>query len=205
MAVIFSEDFTALGGTGARWRAVALLAAAAVSATGSVGVKRWGAGVPPLSLAAVPMLLTGFVVGAARPGVRTRRAARFRCAPGPGDPLPGALRLGADLYALLLAARAPLGHRGLAGLLHRAGDRGAGRGPGAPRAVHGAASAPERPSSWPASPGGAPGAADAAPMPRRDKFCRSAVKSMPQCGNAGTGRAVAVASIAVARPRARSA
>ena len=36
-----------------------------VSAAGSVGVKRWGAAVAPLSLAAVPMLLTGVVSGAA--------------------------------------------------------------------------------------------------------------------------------------------
>ena len=65
VAVVFSGDFAALGGDVVRGRSVALLGAAAVSAAGSVGIKRWGAGVPPLSLASVPMLLTGVVAGAA--------------------------------------------------------------------------------------------------------------------------------------------
>jgi drug/metabolite transporter (DMT)-like permease len=41
-----------------------MLVAPLVSAVASVVVKRWGGGVHPLSLAAVPMLLAGVVMGA---------------------------------------------------------------------------------------------------------------------------------------------
>jgi drug/metabolite transporter (DMT)-like permease len=63
VAVIFSEDFGRLGGPEVRTRGAALLVAAAISATGSLAVKRWGKGISPLSTSAVPMLLAGVVCG----------------------------------------------------------------------------------------------------------------------------------------------
>lgn len=65
VAIIFSEDFERLGGAEVRLRGAALLGAAAVSASGSLAVKRWGAGISPFSAAAVPMLITGLVTGGA--------------------------------------------------------------------------------------------------------------------------------------------
>jgi drug/metabolite transporter (DMT)-like permease len=63
VAVIFSDDFAGIGGVGVRLSAFALLGASAVSASGSVGLRRWGAGISPVSLAAVPMLLAGATTG----------------------------------------------------------------------------------------------------------------------------------------------
>jgi drug/metabolite transporter (DMT)-like permease len=65
VAVIFSDDLVAAGAGGIRWPGLALLGASAVSASGSVGLRRWAGGVSPLSLAAVPMLLAGAVTGGA--------------------------------------------------------------------------------------------------------------------------------------------
>ena len=64
VAVIFSDDLTLLGGEAVRRAALVMLVAPLVSAVASVVVKRWGSGVHPLSLAAVPMLLAGVVMGA---------------------------------------------------------------------------------------------------------------------------------------------
>ena len=61
--MIFSEDFDKLGGGEVRTRGLTLLAAAAISATGSLAVKRWGKGISPLSFSSVPMLLAGAVCG----------------------------------------------------------------------------------------------------------------------------------------------
>jgi len=63
VAVIFSDDLTLLGGEAVRRAAFVMLVAPLVSAMASVVVKRWGSGVHPLSLAAVPMLLAGVVMG----------------------------------------------------------------------------------------------------------------------------------------------
>lgn len=64
VAVIFSDDLRALGGEDTRAVALLFLVSPVVSAIATVAVKRWGAGIHPLSLTAVPMLLTGIVVGA---------------------------------------------------------------------------------------------------------------------------------------------
>jgi drug/metabolite transporter (DMT)-like permease len=64
VAVIFSDDLSLLGGEAVRRAAFVMLVAPLVSAMASVLVKRWGSGVHPLSLAAVPMLLAGVVMGA---------------------------------------------------------------------------------------------------------------------------------------------
>ena len=55
VAVIFSEDFTRLGGPGVALAAVVMLGSPIVSAVSNVAIKRWGAGIHPVSLAAVPM------------------------------------------------------------------------------------------------------------------------------------------------------
>jgi drug/metabolite transporter (DMT)-like permease len=63
VAVIFSDDLTLLGGETVRTAALVMLVSPVVSAVASVVVKRWGGGVHPLSLAAVPMLIAGLVMG----------------------------------------------------------------------------------------------------------------------------------------------
>jgi drug/metabolite transporter (DMT)-like permease len=64
VAVIFSDDLTLLGGEAVRRAALVMLVSPLVSAVASVGVKRWGGGIHPLSLSAVPMLIAGVVMGA---------------------------------------------------------------------------------------------------------------------------------------------
>ncbi len=64
VAVIFSDDLTLLGGETVRTAALVMLVSPVVSAVASVVVKRWGGDVHPLSLAAVPMLIAGVVMGA---------------------------------------------------------------------------------------------------------------------------------------------
>jgi drug/metabolite transporter (DMT)-like permease len=63
VAVIFSDDLRLLGGTQVREAALVMLLSPLVSAAATVAVKRWGGGLHPLSLTAVPMLLTALVVG----------------------------------------------------------------------------------------------------------------------------------------------
>lgn len=55
IAVIFSEDFRRLGGEHVAFAASVLLLSPFVSAVSSVAVKRFGAGVHPISLAVAPM------------------------------------------------------------------------------------------------------------------------------------------------------
>ncbi len=63
VAVIFSDDLALLGGERVRYAALVMLVSPLASAAASVAVKRWGSGVHPLSLAAVPMLVAGVVMG----------------------------------------------------------------------------------------------------------------------------------------------
>jgi drug/metabolite transporter (DMT)-like permease len=63
VATIFSDDLRSLGGEDVRMVALVFLLSPVVSAIAMVAVKRWGRGIHPLSLTAVPMLLTGIVVG----------------------------------------------------------------------------------------------------------------------------------------------
>jgi drug/metabolite transporter (DMT)-like permease len=63
VAVIFSEDLSALGGPQVATAAGVLLLAPLVSAIASVMVKKFGTGVHYLSLTAVPMGLTGGIMG----------------------------------------------------------------------------------------------------------------------------------------------
>jgi len=63
VAVIFSDDLRLLGGANVREVALVMLISPLVSAVATVAVKRWGHGIHPLSLTAIPMLLTAAVVG----------------------------------------------------------------------------------------------------------------------------------------------
>jgi drug/metabolite transporter (DMT)-like permease len=62
VAVIFSEDFRSLGGPQVAFAAAVVLLSPVSSALGSVAIKRWGQGIHPLSLSAVPMGLTALVM-----------------------------------------------------------------------------------------------------------------------------------------------
>ncbi len=63
VAVIFSEDLTALAGPGVATAAAVLLASPIAGAVSHVAVKRWGGGFHPVHLASVPMLATAAIVG----------------------------------------------------------------------------------------------------------------------------------------------
>jgi drug/metabolite transporter (DMT)-like permease len=62
VAVIFSEDFDKILGPKVGFASMVLLLSPVCASLGSVGVKKWGAGVHPLSTAAVPMALTGLIM-----------------------------------------------------------------------------------------------------------------------------------------------
>ncbi len=77
VAVIFSEDLSRLGGPGVTAAAAVLLLAPATSAVANVAVKRFGQGVHPLSLTAVPLLGAAATVGGAAALTETDRAVRW--------------------------------------------------------------------------------------------------------------------------------
>jgi drug/metabolite transporter (DMT)-like permease len=62
-ALIFSEDLEHLGGPKTALASGVMLLSPLVSALANVAVKRWGAGIHPLSLTAVPMGMTGLLMG----------------------------------------------------------------------------------------------------------------------------------------------
>lgn len=64
IVVIFSEDLATVAGPKAATAAAVLLISPVVSAISSVCVKRWGSGIHPVSLAAVPMAIATVVMGA---------------------------------------------------------------------------------------------------------------------------------------------
>lgn len=64
VAVLFSQDFSRLGGGRVAIAAAVFLLSPIASAVANVAVKRWGRGLHPLSITAVPMLLTGGLMGA---------------------------------------------------------------------------------------------------------------------------------------------
>jgi drug/metabolite transporter (DMT)-like permease len=63
VGVIFSEDFAALGGEGVAVAAAVMLLSPCAAAISSVAVKRWGGGIHPFSLAAVPMAIGAGITG----------------------------------------------------------------------------------------------------------------------------------------------
>jgi len=62
VAVIFSDDLTLLGGQAVRHASLVMLVSPLVSAVATVVIKRWGSGVHPLSLSAVPMLIASLAM-----------------------------------------------------------------------------------------------------------------------------------------------
>ncbi len=72
VGLIFSEDLSALGGPQVTVAAAILLLSPLASALGSVAVKRWGAGIHPLSISAIPMLVGAAVL--ALPAATLERA-----------------------------------------------------------------------------------------------------------------------------------
>jgi drug/metabolite transporter (DMT)-like permease len=90
VVLIFSEDLVALAGARADRAALVMLFSPLAVAIGNVIVKRWGAGLHPLSLTAVPMLLTGVLMGVV--------AATFESTPMRFD----AVSLGALFYLALV-------------------------------------------------------------------------------------------------------
>lgn len=77
IAVIFSEDFQALGGSQVAKAAAILLISPLCAAVGSVAVKRWGSGVHPISVSAVPMAITAVLMGGLSRLVESGRALTF--------------------------------------------------------------------------------------------------------------------------------
>lgn len=64
VGIVFSQDFTALGGRQVAVASAVMLLSPLAAALGTVTVKRWGAGIHPLSLTALPMALTAGIMGA---------------------------------------------------------------------------------------------------------------------------------------------
>jgi drug/metabolite transporter (DMT)-like permease len=81
VAVIFSEDFGKLLGPQVAFASTVLLLCPILSAIGSVGVKKWGAGIHPLLTAAVPMGLTGLIMGPVAWAGEADRGVHFTTAP----------------------------------------------------------------------------------------------------------------------------
>lgn len=77
IAVIFSEDFHALGGPGVATAAAVLLIAPFSAAFGSIVIKKWGSGVHPMSTAAVPMGMAALLMGALALAVERGRPVHF--------------------------------------------------------------------------------------------------------------------------------
>jgi drug/metabolite transporter (DMT)-like permease len=65
VALIYSEDLAALAGARARGAAFLFLLSPAATATANVLAKRWGAGVGPMALTAVPMAIGAVGLGGA--------------------------------------------------------------------------------------------------------------------------------------------
>ncbi|HEY0513373.1 MAG TPA: EamA family transporter [Thermoanaerobaculia bacterium] len=77
IAVIFSEDFQALGGAQVRTAAAVLLVSPLCAGFGSIAVKKWGAGIHPISIGAVPMGITALLTGAMALAFEHGRAVHF--------------------------------------------------------------------------------------------------------------------------------
>jgi drug/metabolite transporter (DMT)-like permease len=92
-AVIYSEDFSALGGAKVALASGVMLASPLVSALATVAVKRWGKGVHPLSLSAVPMGFASLAMGAVALATERHSPVSFDAA-----------SLGALLYLALLGS-----------------------------------------------------------------------------------------------------
>lgn len=81
LVCIYSEDLEKLGGPMVASASLIMLASPLVSAVSNVLLKRYGSGVHPISMSAVPMGLTAFVMGGLSLGVERDLPLRFE--PGP--------------------------------------------------------------------------------------------------------------------------
>jgi len=81
VATIFSADFALLGGTQVFVASIVMLISPIAAAIGTVYVKRWGAGIHPLSLTAVPMMMSGVAMGAIAVVLEREREFTFGAAP----------------------------------------------------------------------------------------------------------------------------
>ena len=81
VAVIFSEDFDRLGGRQAVVAAIVMLVSPIVSAIASVGAKKYGAGIHPMAMTAVPMLAAGILMTLLGAVVERGRPLHFGGAP----------------------------------------------------------------------------------------------------------------------------
>ena len=93
VVIIFSEDFTLLGGPRVLTAAAVMLVSPLAAAVGSVAVKRWGHGIHPISLTAMPMALTAAVMGAVAFGTERERVITW-----------DAISVGALLYLAILGS-----------------------------------------------------------------------------------------------------
>ena len=71
--LIFSEDLSSLSGSRTRFAALVFLVSPFVSAIANVVIKRFGAGIHPMSLTAVPMAMTAGIMGALAAAVEQGR------------------------------------------------------------------------------------------------------------------------------------
>lgn len=93
VGVIFSEDLGKLGGPMVTTAAVVFLASPIVSAIASVAIKKWGAGIHPVSLTAVPMGMASAITGVLALTFEREREIRF-----------DAVSVGAVLYLAVLGS-----------------------------------------------------------------------------------------------------
>lgn len=77
VALIFSEDFARLGGRGVALAAIVMLGSPIVSAVANVAIKKWGSGIHPVSLAAVPMAIAAVVMGGVAAAVEREKPIVF--------------------------------------------------------------------------------------------------------------------------------
>ena len=77
VAVIFSSDFSQLGGPQVAVAALVMMISPFISAISSVAVKKYGSGVHPFSLTSVPMAMTAGIMGALALGYEREREIVF--------------------------------------------------------------------------------------------------------------------------------
>jgi drug/metabolite transporter (DMT)-like permease len=81
LVVIYSEDLGALGGHDVALASVVMLGSPILSAISNILVKRYGKGIHPISLAAVPMALSAVVMGATAAVVERNAVVRWDAGP----------------------------------------------------------------------------------------------------------------------------
>jgi drug/metabolite transporter (DMT)-like permease len=77
VAVIFSEDFSRLGGPRVALASLVMLVSPFVSAVAGVAIKKWGRDIHPVSISAVPMAVSVVVMGGVALAVERDRPLRF--------------------------------------------------------------------------------------------------------------------------------